>query len=114
VLEAILGAIYLDGGLEPARQFALRMLESELQDLEHIDGTAIGQDYKTRVQEWCQRQFETLPQYETVRESGPDHQKTFEVELKVHGNVLGVGVGRSKKEAEQMAAKQALTRVVHG
>jgi ribonuclease-3 len=69
-------------------------------------------DYKTRLQEWCQKRFETLPQYFTVRESGPDHQKTFEVQLMIKGDMRGVGVGRSKKEAEQMAAKQALAQVV--
>ena len=107
-LEAVIAAIYLDGGLEPASAFVLRTFAQDLQDLQEAEGPAGQQDYKTRLQEWCQRRFETLPQYVTVRESGPDHQKTFEVELMVQGNVMGVGVGRSKKEAEQMAAKQAL------
>ena len=106
--EAVIAAIYLDGGLEPASAFVLRTFAQDLQDLREAEGPAGQQDYKTRLQEWCQRRFETLPQYVTVRESGPDHQKTFEVELMVQGNVMGVGVGRSKKEAEQMAAKQAL------
>jgi ribonuclease-3 len=104
VLEAILGAIYLDGGLEPARAFAMRVLETELQDV------SAGTDYKTQLQEWCQKEFETLPHYETVRESGPDHEKMFEVQLTVQGKVLGTGVGHSKKEAEQMAARAALKR----
>jgi ribonuclease-3 len=108
-LEAIIAAIYLDGGLEPARAFTLRTFAQDLQDLRDAEEPAGLQDYKTRLQEWCQKRFETLPQYVTVREFGPDHQKTFEVELTVRGNVIGVGVGRSKKEAEQMAAKQALT-----
>jgi ribonuclease-3 len=109
VLEAILGAIYLDGGLEPARAFAMRVLETELHDL-CAGNRGAGQDYKTQLQEWCQKEFETLPHYETVRESGPDHEKMFEVELRVRGKVLGTGVGRSKKEAEQMAAQAALKR----
>lgn len=110
-LEAVIAAIYLDGGLEPARAFVLRTFAQDLQDLREAEGPAGQQDYKTRLQEWCQRRFETLPQYVTVRESGPDHQKTFEVEVIVRGNGMGVGVGRSKKEAEQMAAKQALEGV---
>jgi ribonuclease-3 len=65
-------------------------------------------DYKTQFQEWCQKQHDTLPHYATVRETGPDHQKVFEVELSIQGEIVGIGSGRSKKEAEQQAAKQAL------
>lgn len=110
-LEAILAAIYLDGGLEAARTFILRTFAPELQDPREQEGPAGMQDYKTQLQEWCQKQFETLPQYVTVRESGPDHQKTFEVHLMIQGDVRGIGIGRSKKEAEQMAAKEALKQL---
>ena len=113
-LEALIAAIYLDGGLEAARAFALRVLSQELQELQGAEGPAGVQDYKTQFQEWCQKRLETLPQYCTVRESGPDHQKTFEIQLMLQGDVVGVGVGRTKKEAEQMAAKQALVRSRHG
>jgi ribonuclease-3 len=106
-LEALIAAIYLDGGMEAARAFTLRVLAPDLQEHQEVEEPSITQDYKTRLQEWCQKQYDTLPQYVTVRESGPDHQKTFEVELSIRGDVLGVGVGRTKKEAEQMAAKQA-------
>jgi len=68
-------------------------------------------DYKTQFQEWCQKRHDTLPRYVTVRETGPDHQKLFEVELSIQGEVVGRGEGRSKKEAEQQAAKQALQQV---
>ncbi len=108
-LEAILAAIYLDGGLESARGFVLRVLAPDLQGAQTVEGPSVTSDYKTRLQEWCQKQFDTLPHYVIVRESGPDHQKTFEVQLLIRGGVRGVGVGRSKKEAEQMAAKQALS-----
>jgi ribonuclease-3 len=111
-LEAIVAAVYLDGGLEAARAFVLRALAQELRDVQSPGAWAASVDYKTRLQEWCQKQFETLPQYCTVRESGPDHQKTFEVQLLIKGNIRGIGIGRSKKEAEQMAAKQALTRTM--
>ena len=106
-LEALIAAVYLDGGMEPARVFTLRALAQDLQQLQQVDA-AVG-DYKTQLQEWCQKRYDSLPQYVTVRESGPDHRKVFEVQLTIRGDVVGVGVGRSKKEAEQMAAKQALT-----
>jgi len=112
-LEALIAAVYLDGGLEAARTFTLRTLAQELQELQEAEGPAGVQDYKTQFQEWCQKRLETLPQYRTVRESGPDHQKTFEVQLTLQGDVVGMGVGRTKKEAEQMAAKQALVRSRH-
>lgn len=108
-LEAMIAAIYLDGGLDPARAFILRAFARTLEDPHALHDEAVSQDYKTQLQEWCQKRFETLPQYVTVRESGPDHQKMFEVQLRIQGDILGVGVGRTKKEAEQMAAKHALT-----
>jgi ribonuclease-3 len=106
-LEAVVAALYLDAGLEVARKFVLRIFSNELHDVQEPGGPALY-DYKTRLQEWCQKEHDTLPHYVIVRESGPDHQKTFEVQLTVRGDVLGVGMGRTKKEAEQMAAKQAL------
>ena len=108
VLEAIVAAIYVDGGLEAARAFLRRAFADEFAHLQDLGGPAILHDYKTRLQEWCQKHFDTLPQYIVVKESGPDHQKIFEVQLAIRGDVRGIGVGRSKKEAEQMAAKQAL------
>lgn len=110
-MEAIVAAVYLDGGLGPARAFILRALDEEFQDLQDGGGQGLVQDYKTRFQEWCQKKYDTLPQYTIVRETGPDHQKTFEVHVSVRGEILGVGMGRSKKEAEQVAAKRALNRV---
>lgn len=113
-LEAIIAAIYLDGGLAEVQAFVLRVFVNELDEVlkqQQGEATAITQDYKTELQEWSQRRFESLPQYVTVRETGPDHQKTFEVQLSIQGDIVGMGVGRSKKEAEQMAAKQALEQV---
>lgn len=110
-LEALTAAVYLDGGLEAARAFILRTFAQDLEELtvhETPDLVVDRQDCKTRFQEWSQKWFEALPQYAVVRESGPDHQKTFEVQLIVNGEVLGTGTGRTKKEAEQGAAKQAL------
>lgn len=110
-LEALIAAVYLDGGLEASRTFTLRVLAPELSGVENQKARPEMDDYKTLLQEWCQKRFETLPQYATVRESGPDHRKIFEVELTIRGDVVGVGKGHSKKEAEQMAAKQALEQV---
>ncbi len=107
-LEAVIAAVHLDGGLDEARQVVLRLFAEEFSQVatqQHRPGAA---DYKTQFQEWCQKRFDSLPQYATVRESGPDHDKFFEVELTVKGQVFGRGAGRSKKEAEQLAAKEAL------
>lgn len=113
-LEAVIAAVYLDGGLAAARTFTLRAFAPELEDLkrrEEAEWPSVVQDYKTQIQEWCQKRYDSLPQYALLRESGPDHQKVFEVQVAVGADVLGMGVGRTKKEAEQMAAKEALRRV---
>jgi ribonuclease-3 len=106
--EALIAAIYLDGGLEPARAFIIASFAQELGEQHEADGAALAQDFKTSLQERCQKQWELLPDYVVVREAGPDHQKLFEVEVSVRKKVVGIGMGRTKKEAEQMAAKQAL------
>jgi len=111
-LEALIAAVYLDGGLEAARAFTLRAFASDLREEQGDEMPLLGQDYKTGLQEWCQKQFDVLPQYSIIRESGPDHQKTFEVEVSIQGDAAGVGVGRTKKEAEQMAAKRAFEQIV--
>ena len=107
-LEAVIAAVYLDGGLNEARAFAKGVLEPMFEEVNNGASGSGSQDYKTVYQEWCQKRFDTLPRYLTVRETGPDHEKTFEVNLSIHGDVVGTGVGRTKKEAEQQAAKQAL------
>ena len=107
-LEAVIAAIYLDGGLEPAKRFILQAFDQDFSTLRTMSAPAYAQDYKSRLQELCHKRFETLPQYLVVQESGPDHQKTFDIEVKIQGKVWGRGRGKSKKEAEQIAAKQAL------
>lgn len=107
-LEAVIAAVYLDGGLEASRIFTLDALSEELGHIESVQTKPGDDDYKTRFQEWCQRQYELLPRYITVRETGPDHQKLFRVEVSVGEQVVGCGQGHSKKEAEQAAAKRAL------
>ena len=107
-VEAVIAAVHLDGGLESSRRVVARLFEQEFSQVASQRHRPGEDDYKTQVQEWCQRRFDSLPSYAVVRESGPDHDKLFEVEVTVNGEVVGRGMGRSKKEAEQSAAKQAL------
>lgn len=102
--EAVLAAMYLDGGMEVARKHVMRFV---LPELEHTDDE-VFKDYKTALQEIIQRNPEEYVTYILTGESGPDHDKLFEVEVHLNSNVIGKGMGKSKKRAEQMAAKQAL------
>jgi ribonuclease-3 len=106
-LEAVIAAIYRDGGFEPARKFILTAFLDEFESLALGKG---GVDYKTELQEYCQREFDTLPRYQVLSESGPDHAKIFEVQINIRSSSAGTGTGRSKKEAEQQAAKKALEK----
>lgn len=104
-MESIIGAIYLDGGFEAAQTFVLSFIKPK------IALAAKGKtfrDYKTMLQEIVQKSKEEVLSYRLVSESGPDHDKHFVVEALLNSNVFSVGEGRSKKEAEQMAAKSAL------
>jgi ribonuclease III len=103
-LEAVLAATYLDSSLAESYQVILRCFQDDL-DTVLNDG---HQDYKSELQEYTQEKFACVPTYAVVREHGPAHDKVFEVELAVRGQLQGVGVGKSKKEAEQKAARQVL------
>ena len=103
--EALLAAIYLDGGLEAAKTFVLPYL---IQGAEEIAEHTRSYDYKTTLQEIAQQNPGELIQYKLIQASGPDHAKVFEVHCFLNSNLLGKGIGKSKKEAEQMAAKEAL------
>ena len=107
-MEAVVAAVHMDGGLDAARRVVDRLYAEEFDLVATQQHRPGADDYKTQFQEWCQKRYDTLPRYMTVRESGPDHDKVFEVELTVKDEVLGRGVGHSKKEAEQSAAKQAM------
>lgn len=103
--EAVIAAVYLDGGLEAARTF----LHRELQEVLDMGTAQAGaQDYKSALQERLQASGQPLPEYRVSGEEGPDHRKVFSVEVVVAGAVVGVASGRAKKEAEQDAARQAL------
>lgn len=102
--EAVLAAIYLDGGMEIARKHVMNFV---LRELKHTDDE-VFKDYKTALQEIIQRNPEESVSYILTDEFGPDHDKQFTVEVHLNSNVIGTGKGKSKKQAEQMAAKQAL------
>ena len=102
--EAVLAAIYLDGGEAEARRFLARTI------LPKINKAADNHDYKTLLQEAVQRRGIPAPVYRLVGESGPDHMKTFTAQVVYDGKVAGEGSGRSKKEAEQAAARAAYAR----
>ncbi|QXM07468.1 ribonuclease III [Crassaminicella indica] len=107
--EAIIGAIYLDGGLSKAKEFILNSLKMTIEDA--IEGK-IFKDYKTHLQEIIQSVNDDKINYEVIDEIGPDHNKVFYVHVKIGNKVLGKGSGKSKKEAEQNAAKEALNKVM--
>jgi ribonuclease-3 len=107
--EALIGALYLDQGLEVTAGFVLPFLGASLGDL--VEGMP-ARDAKTRLQEWTQAEYHEPPSYTTVQEHGPDHAKQFTVQVHVRGEVQGEGVGRSKQAAEQAAARAALEKLV--
>jgi len=103
--EALVAVIYLDCGMDAARQFVLRALESILIDIERKEHI---RDYKSLLQEHAQGLYKEAPRYVVIGEVGADHDKTFSVEVMLKEVVMGQGEGKSKKQAEQAAALQAL------
>ncbi len=104
MVEAIIAALFLDSGLDEARRFVLANI---LQDAE-LGESHRSADYKTQLQELVQRRSNQVISYELLEETGPDHDKTFTFEVLINGTVSGRGSGKTKKEAEQMAARAAL------
>jgi ribonuclease-3 len=104
VLEAIIGAIYIDGGIENASSFINRYILSDAEDL----NVNMSGDFKTELQELVQRNRSNTLSYRLVEERGPDHRKSFKVQALINDEPVGDGWGRSKKEAEQEAAGNAL------
>lgn len=102
--EAVIAAIYLDGGMEKASSFILKFIKERIKTA----GAETAKDYKTILQEIIQQNKEEKVTYHLVSESGPDHDKHFFVEVHLNSNVIGKGEGKSKKQAEQLAAKEAL------
>ena len=102
-MEALIGAVYLDGGWDAAARLVMGLLGERIEEAAAGPG---GQDYKTRLQELAARRFDQLPRYE-VHDEGPDHAKRFYARVLLAGRGRGVGEGRSKKQAEQAAAREA-------
>ena len=105
--EAVLGAIYLDQGWEAARDYALRQLAPEFDQVRHGENL---QDYKTLLQELVQKTPGSTIAYELLEATGPDHAKHYRYAVVINGKTCGEGEGSSKKEAEQQAARMALAR----
>jgi ribonuclease-3 len=106
VFEAVVAAVYLDGGIEAARDLILRTFATDLERIDSRD--LLFQDYKTALQEIAQARGLPLPEYRVVDEYGPDHEKRFVVEVGFDAEISAKGEGSSKKEAQQQAAKEAL------
>jgi ribonuclease-3 len=103
VFEAVIGAIYLDGGYEESKKFVLKFLD--------VQKEITSKDYKSRLQEVVQSVCKGFPKYKIVKEFGPEHNKKFEIAVYARNKFLGKGVGNSKKEAQQSAAKQAMENI---
>lgn len=102
-MEAVLGAMYLEAGFEKTRTFIDKLLSKRKR--------LVTSDHKSRLQEWAQKKYKIPPSYTVSRSFGPDHAKTFEIEVSIATEVMGAGSGKSKKEAEQAAAKNALKKI---
>ena len=109
-LEAVFGAVFIDGGFEAAQRCVLEVLPEQIDDLVYKEDTI---NYKSLLQEYIQALHKIPPRYRVDSTAGPDHDKEFSVEVMVRGNVLGHGVGRTKKHAEQEAAREAYRRLTN-
>jgi len=103
-MEAIFGAYYLDNGYKEASRFILSLL---IPQIDKVLENRHKRDFKTLLQEYCQKNFKAYPRYRLVKNSGPDHNKTFWIEVMVQDTAYGPGEGKNKKEAEQRAAAKA-------
>jgi ribonuclease-3 len=107
--EAVAAAIYVDSGFESVYKFLKAIFEPLI---EEGTNSLIYRDYKTKLQEICQFRYKETPKYSLIRETGPDHDKVFEISLTIAGTITTTGAGKSKKEAEQRAAQKALEELV--
>ncbi len=107
LFEAIIGAIYLDGGLEAAKEFFFSHFESEINAIL----ASPQRNYKAELQDYTQRRYQKIPVYEVLEESGPSHQRHFRVGVWIEGQLMGEGIGTSKKEAQANAARAAIEKL---
>jgi ribonuclease-3 len=103
VFEAVVCAVYIDGGIDSVKRFILKFLDKQQK--------IVITDYKSRLQEAVQSEYKVLPEYKVLKESGPDHDKNFEVAVYVKNQLFGKGLGHSKKEAQQEAARKAMKNI---
>ena len=106
-VEAVIAAMYMDGGLEVSKKFIIENLKDAIENATKHVG---DKDYKTVLQEKLQVHGNVEIKYEIIKEIGPDHDKTFEAEVKCNGKILATGIGKSKKEAQMEAARKALEK----
>jgi len=106
--EAVMGAIYLESGLSKVKEIVLRLLHIAYPK---IDLDSVFKDYKTTLQEITQAKYGVIPKYTVIKATGPDHNKEFTVEISIDDKVIDYAVGKSKKEAQQNAAKKALDKI---
>jgi ribonuclease-3 len=110
--EALIAAIYLDGGVDAARTFIVSVFGPIITGAgDQAAEASFTEDWKSALQEWLQKEGRGLPQYRLASAEGPDHRKRFDVEVVVRGEAVGRAFGRSKKEGEQQAAKVALAKL---
>jgi ribonuclease-3 len=107
-MEAIIGAVFLDGGLGAAQKFILKHFSEEIA---RLDQDHHKMDFKSILQEITQSRFQTLPKYTVLSETGPPHDRVYEVSLSIAKVPYAIGIGRNKKEAQQMAARKALRKL---
>jgi ribonuclease-3 len=107
-MEALIGALYLDSGYKAAFDFVCHCINPEINK---VTGANYHSDYKSLLQEYCQRQFRCYPEYNMVKRTGPEHDRTFWMEVSIGETVYGKGTGRNKKSAEQEAAKAAWSQI---
>ena len=107
-VEAVLGALYLDGGYNKAQELILRLFKEKIEAI-MISGEF--HDFKTELQEKTQMLFGSIPEYRMIKQEGEEHRKTFTIEVYIAGESLGTGYGKSKKEAETLAAREALHKL---
>jgi ribonuclease-3 len=103
-MESLIGALYIDQGYKAAFDFVSRCITPEIN---RVTGANYHKDYKSLLQEYCQQVFHCYPEYCLVKKTGPEHERTFWMEVKINDTVYGTGQGRNKKSAEQEAAKIA-------
>ncbi len=107
--ESVIGAYYLDRGYKKVKKFVIRLFQPRM---EIITDAGSIKDYKSQLQEYIQEKFHTTPEYVLLKSEGPSHERIFTAGVKINGELMGVGKGKTRKEAEQIAASEALNKLL--